>query len=300
MILFMGSLHSYNHKYSINRIFVFSILLNLFFVILEAAVGIAEGALSLLSDAGHNLGDVFSLLLALIAFRLVDVPPSHRFTYGYKKITVLIALLNALILLLAVGVIVWEAVGKIISPMPVNGDAVSWTAAIGIFVNGLTAWMLMRGSKGDINIRSAFLHMVADTLVSVGVLVSGIAISLTGYYIIDPLVSMSVAVVILFSMWRVLSESLRLSIDGIPSGIDYDRVKQLLEDDDCVVSVHHIHIWAISTNETALTAHVAVLRLDDFELVKGRIKMRLAYVGIAHCTLEPEIYSATCSDVDCR
>ena len=170
-----------------------------------------------MSDAGHNLGDVFSLLLALIAFKLSATKPNERFTYGYRKGSVLISLLNAIILLVAVGAILLESIHKFANPAPVDGSAIAWTAAAGIVVNGFTAYLLMRHQKNDINTRGAFLHMAADTLVSVGVVISGIVISLTGWTVIDPIVSIIIAVVILVSTWQLLSESVRMSIDAVPS-----------------------------------------------------------------------------------
>ena len=175
--------HTHGHEHrigSLNGIFIVSIVLNLLFVVVEAAVGFHENSLGLLSDAGHNLGDVFSLLLALLAFKLAKIHSTKRFTYGYRKSTVLVSLLNAIILLAAVGAIILESIHKFNDPVPVNGAAVSWTAGAGILVNGLTAWLLMKSQKDDLNVRGAFLHMAADTLVSVGVVISGIAISLTG------------------------------------------------------------------------------------------------------------------------
>ncbi|MBR6015662.1 MAG: cation transporter, partial [Prevotella sp.] len=180
--------HSHGHHHhhvekltSLNGIFIFSIVLNLLFVIIEAVIGLVEGSLSLLSDAGHNLSDVFSLVLVLVAFQLAKVHANSRFTYGYKKSTVLISLLNAIILLVAVGAIIIESIHKFYEPTEVNGVAISWTAGIGIVINGLTAFLLLRGQKNDLNVRGAFLHMVADTLVSVGVVISGIIIAVTGW-----------------------------------------------------------------------------------------------------------------------
>ena len=216
--------HSHGHHHhhvekltSLNGIFIFSIVLNLLFVIIEAVIGLVEGSLSLLSDAGHNLSDVFSLVLVLVAFQLAKVHANSRFTYGYKKSTVLISLLNAIILLVAVGAIIIESIHKFYEPTEVNGVAISWTAGIGIVINGLTAFLLLRGQKNDLNVRGAFLHMVADTLVSVGVVVSGIIIATTGWTIVDPIVSLIIAAVILVSTWNLLSGSLRLSLDAMES-----------------------------------------------------------------------------------
>lgn len=292
--------HGHIHQIkSLDSVFVISIVLNLLFVIIEAAVGFTQNSLGLLSDAGHNLGDVFSLLLALIAFRLAKVHVSKKYTYGYKKSTVLISLLNAIILLVAVGAIVLESIHKFSSPEAVNGAAVSWTAGVGIVINGLTAWLLMRSRKEDLNVKGAFLHMAADTLVSIGVVISGLVMMFTGFYLIDPIISLVIAVVILISTWRLLSQSVRLSLDGIPDSIDFDKVKETVESDKDVVGVHHIHIWAISTTETAFTAHLVLAHGADMEEVKDRTRHRLARLGITHATLELEYEGTRCNCADC-
>ena len=212
--------HGHHHGHagkltSLNGIFVFSIVLNLLYVIVEALVGFFQNSLSLLSDAGHNLSDVFSLLLVLIAFKLAKVHASKQYTYGYKKSSVLISLVNAILLLVAIGGILIESYHKFYEPAEINGAVVSWTAGVGILINGLTVVLLMKGQKNDMNVRGAFLHMVADTLVSVGVVISGIIISFTGWYVIDPIVSIIIAIVILISTWELLTGSLRLLVDGI-------------------------------------------------------------------------------------
>lgn len=283
-----------------SAIFIFAIALNLIFVAVEAVVGLVENSLSLLSDAGHNLSDVFSLILVLIGFGLSKVHSTKRYTYGLKKSTVLISLLNAIILLVAVGAIVIESIHKFNAPVEVNGAAVSWTAFVGIIINGLTVLMLMRGQKNDINIRGAFLHMVADTLVSAGVVVSGIAISLTGWNVIDPIVSLIIAAVILVSTWHLLSESLKLSLDGTPEGIDIDSIVATMSACEGVKDVHHVHVWAISTTRNALTGHVVVGDIGTMESVKHEIKHRLAEAGIAHATLEIETPECHCHEHECE
>ena len=268
-------------------------------MLIEAGVGLWQDSLSLLSDAGHNLSDVFSLVLVLIAFRLAKVQRNERFTYGYRKSTVLISLLNAVILLVAVGAIVIESIHKFSEPTEVNGIAVSWTAGVGILINGATALLLMRSQKSDLNVRGAFLHMAADTLVSVGVVISGIVIHYTGWTIIDPIVSLIIAAVILISTWELLSDSLRLAVDGIPDGVDLQEIEQLLVEDEHVKDTHHIHVWAISTTETALTAHVVVDDLSYWPEVSERLKHELSEHGIAHATLEPETPDKHCHDREC-
>ena len=303
----MAHTHSHEHHHhveqltSLNGVFILSIILNLLFVLVEAGVGIGTGSLGLLSDAGHNLSDVFSLLLALIAFRLAASHATKRFTYGYRKSSVLISLLNAIILLVAVGVILVESVHKLtdISSIELSGSAISWTAGIGILVNGFTAWLLMRQQAHDVNTRGAFLHMLADTLVSVGVVISGIVISLTGWNWIDPVIGILIAIIILISTWKLLAESLRLSIDAVPESIDPDDIVEEMKEVSGVTDVHHLHIWPISTTEVALTAHVV---LDDLQAMTDTVpalKKKLKDHGIGHSTLEVETPDSPCEEHDC-
>lgn len=297
--------HNHHHHHnehsisSLNSVFVVAIILNALFVVVEMVVGLYYSSIGLISDAGHNLSDVFSLLLALLAFRLALLPPSKKFTYGYKKSTVLISLVNAVILLVAVGAIVVESVRKIIDPQPVYGAAISWTAAVGIIVNGVTTVMLMRSQKNDLNVRGAFLHMLADTLVSVGVLVSGIIISFTGFYMIDPLIGLAVSAVILISTWKLLSQSVRLTIDGTPEDIDVDDIISDLKQLPGIADVHHVHIWAISTSENAITAHLVLRPGADLEAAKQSARELLKNAGIIHCTLETEFEGTECSCTRC-
>ena len=294
--------HGHHHHVipnSLNGIFIFCIALNLLFVGVEAFVGWTQNSLSLLSDAGHNLSDVFSLVLVLIAFQLAKVRSGAHYTYGLKKSTVLISLLNAVLLLVAVGGIVYESALKFNEPVDVNGVAVSWTAGIGILINGLTVVLLMRGQKNDINVRGAFLHMLADTLVSVGVVVSGVIIALTGWNVVDPIVSLIIAFIILWSTWSLLTASLRLIVDGTPEGIEPDEIQQLMAAEEHVDEVHHLHVWAISTTDNALTAHIVVKNIANMEEVKGRLKALLKEKGIGHSTLEFETAENPCHEHCC-
>ena len=212
---------------SLNRAFIIGITLNIVYVLAEAIAGFGFHSLGLLSDAGHNLSDVVSLVLALIAFKLSDSLATRKFTYGYKKSTILISLLNALILGVAVVLIVVESVRKIIHPEPIQGEVISIVAAIGVVINGITAWLFMKDQKRDLNVKGAYLHMLADTLVSIGVVVSGILIYFTGWYIVDPIIGLVVAVVIIFASWELLRDSIRLSLDGVPMHVNYDQVVSL-------------------------------------------------------------------------
>ena len=296
--------HHHHHHHSapaqsLSGIFILSIILNGLFVLIEAGVGLWQNSLSLLSDAGHNLSDVFSLVLVLVAFRLAKVKSNEHYTYGYRKSTVLISLLNAVILLVAVGAIVIESIHKFSEPTDVNGIAVSWTAGVGIIINGATALMLMRGQKNDLNVRGAFLHMAADTLVSIGVVISGIVIAYTSWTVIDPIVSLVIAGVILISTWELLSDSLRLAVDGIPDGVNLKEVEQILTEEEHVKEVHHIHVWAISTTETALTAHVVIDDLNSWPEVSEHLKHELSEHSITHATLEPETENCHCHNREC-
>ncbi|MDR0982898.1 MAG: cation diffusion facilitator family transporter [Culturomica sp.] len=296
--------HSHNQSIqfdSLNRAFVVGIVLNFLFVLIEFGSGIWLDSLALISDAGHNLSDVISLIVALWAFRLMKKKPNEHFTYGYKKSSILASLFNACVLLIAVGFIIAESVKKLNAPEPVEGDMIALVAGAGIVINALTALLLMRYRKKDLNVKGAYLHMVADTLVSVGVVISGIIIGETGWYVIDPLIGIVIGVVILVSTIGLLLSSLRLSLDGVPVGIDATEIKELmLDEDERIVDIHHIHIWAISTTENALTAHVVVKSADDMEDVKCGIKHLLLHHQISHTTLEFEIEGdVKCDENEC-
>ena len=295
--------HHHHHEMAVDNkkmrtILWTAILLNLLFVGVEAGVGVWQNSLSLLSDAGHNLSDVFSLVLVVVGLHLVQVHSNEHYTYGYKKSTILISLANAILLLVAVGVIIAESVHKLREPAAIDGAVISWTAGIGILINGLTTLLLMRGQKNDINIRGAFLHMAADTLVSIGVVISGIVIKHTGWFIIDPIISILIAIVILVSTWELLRDSMRLALDGVPEGIEVDEVAQIMSAVDHVTDVHHLHVWAMSTTENALTAHVVVDDEHTATKVRKALKEALRTKGISHATIEIESGN-DCCDKDC-
>ena len=271
---------------SIVRIFVYCVILNLLFVVIEAIVGLYYNSVGLLSDAGHNLSDVFSLLLVLLAFRIAKSDRNEHFTYGYKKGTILISLINTLILFVAVGVIFLESIYRLKNPTPISGAVISWTACIGILVNGITTLLLMKGRESDLNMKGAFLHMLTDTLVSVGVVFSGIIISIKNWLWVDPIISMIIAFVILFSTIRLLKDSLCLSLDGVPSSIDMAAIKEVLDSTPTISGWHHLHVWAISTTDIAATFHVVLKDLHQITQVKNDLKQRLKTKGINHCTIE--------------
>lgn len=298
----MSHEHSHQHSHtinaeSLNKAFIIGIVLNLAFVVIEFAAGFWFDSLALLSDAGHNLSDVVSLVLALLAFRLAKVKANERYTYGYKKSTILVSLLNAVILLVAVGAIVIESIHKLSNPVVVPGGAIAWVAGVGVLINAFTAFLFMKDKEKDLNVKGAYLHMAADALVSVGVLVAGIVISRTGWYIIDPIIGLIVAVVILISTWNLLHDSLRLTLDGVPTSIDSQKVVEAIRALPGVDDVHHIHIWAISTTENALTAHIVLKQPEGMQEVKHLIRHRLEDFGIGHATLEFEVPGEHCEAV---
>ena len=298
----MSHEHSHQHSHainaeSLNKAFIIGIVLNLAFVVIEFAAGFWFDSLALLSDAGHNLSDVVSLVLALLAFRLAKVKANERYTYGYKKSTILVSLLNAVILLVAVGAIVIESIHKLNNPAVVPGGAIAWVAGVGVLINAFTAFLFMKDKEKDLNVKGAYLHMAADALVSVGVLVAGIVISRTGWYIIDLIIGLIVAVVILISTWNLLHDSLRLTLDGVPTSIDSQKVVKAIRALPGVDDVHHIHIWAISTTENALTAHIVLKQPEGMQEVKHLIRHRLEDFGIGHATLEFEVPGEHCEAV---
>ncbi|MDL2255570.1 cation diffusion facilitator family transporter [Parabacteroides sp. OttesenSCG-928-G06] len=288
--------HHHHEVTSLNRAFIIGISLNIAFVLAEFAAGFWYESLGLLSDAGHNLSDVASLILAMLAFRLAKVNPTPKYTYGLKKSTILVSLLNAVILLVAVGIIISESVEKFFHPQPVEGGAIAWVAGIGVVINGITAWLFMKDKDKDLNVKGAYLHMAADALVSVGVVISGIVIIYTGWYIVDPIIGIVIAGVIVYSTWGLLRDSLRLSLDGVPAGTDVGKVEKAIRSVEGVKDLHHLHIWGISTTETALTVHIVIENTDRMQEIKEEIKHELLHVGVQHVTLEFELTSAPCHD----
>src|SRR5450432_1450714 len=281
----------------VNTAFIVGIILNLAFVIIEAVTGLIIHSLSLLSDAGHNLADVASLGLSLFAFRMMKVKSNTTYTYGYKKTTVLVALLNGGILLVSIGAILYESIHRLILPEPLPGKTISIVAAIGIIINTVTALLFFRDKENDLNIKGAFLHLMSDAVVSAALVVGGIIIFYTKWYWIDPLMGILVAVVIVFSTWRLLRDSLRLSLDAVPQGIDLRAVETAIEKIEGVRDFHYIHIWALSTTENALTGHVVLKReigMEEQEKIKKNIKHELLHLKIQHATLETETETLSC------
>jgi cobalt-zinc-cadmium efflux system protein len=280
--------HSHAPK-DFGRAFAIGIALNLGFVVVEAVFGLLANSTALLADAGHNLSDVIGLVIAWGASILAKRPATERFTYGLRGTSVLAALANAILLIFACGAIAWEAIWRFANPEPVASATIIIVAGCGILVNGFTAWLFMSGRKGDLNIRGAYLHMAADAGVSLGVVIAGAAIMLTGWLWLDPMTSLVIVAVILWSTWGLLRDSVNLALAAVPSHIELAKVKSCLEGLPGVERVHHVHVWAMSTNEVALTAHL-VMRdgypgNDFFKRAAHELHDRF---GIAHPTLQIE------------
>jgi cobalt-zinc-cadmium efflux system protein len=293
--------HGHSRGDAHGRAFAIGITLNLGFVAVEALYGFLADSMALLSDAGHNLSDVLGLAIAWGAALLARRQPSDRFTYGLRPSSILAALFNALLLLVAVGGIVLESIQRVIEPQPVAALTVMVVAGIGILVNGFTAFLFMSGSHEDLNIRGAFLHMVADTAVSLGVVLAGALMLWTGQTWIDPVISLVIAAVIVWGTWDLLRQSLALSLQGVPRGVDISEVRAALGALPGVAQVHHLHVWALSTTETALTGHLVMPggHPGDRFLAEAQRELKRRF-GIGHATLQIELEEplhpeATCS-----
>ncbi|MDO3627383.1 cation diffusion facilitator family transporter [Mucilaginibacter sp. BT774] len=301
-----GHGHHHHHDHTpkldhLNSAFIIGIVLNSAFVVLEVIAGLWSHSLSLLTDAGHNLSDVAGLALALLAFKLSKVNANQDYTYGYKRSTIIVSFFNALVLFIAVGFIGYEAVMRFIHPETIAGGTMAWVAFAGIGINGFTAWLFVKGKDTDLNVKGAYLHMAVDAIVSFGVVISGMIIYFTHLYWIDSVVSLIVAIVILRGTWSLLIDSLRLEMDGVPKEMDLEKIKQELMKAKGVVDVHHIHVWALSTTENALTAHLVIDQnsVSSFDTIKHDLRHRLEHLSISHSTFEPEFSDEKCLHVDC-
>lgn len=293
----MGSGHTHDHgpgghghaPADFGNAFAIGVVLNTAFVIIEASYGFWSGSMALVADAGHNLSDVLSLLLAWGASILAKRAPSQRFTYGLKSSTILAAMANAGLLLVALGAILFETLNRLSDPAPVAGMTMVIVAGIGIAINTGTAMLFMRGRKDDLNIRGAFLHMAADALVSVGVVIAGIAILMTGALWIDPVTSLAIVAIIAWGTWGLLKDSIKMGLLAVPEGIEESSVRNYLTGLPGVVAVHDLHIWAMSTTETALTAHLVVPGGTAGDIFLNDISEHLAHdFRIGHSTIQIE------------
>ena len=287
-----GHSHGHSHAPTINKsnkkVFLIGIGLNMLFVLAEVIAGFVYNSMALLTDAGHNLSDVANLIVSLVAFWIARRQSNAVYTYGFKKTTILAALVNAVVLLIAIGILGYEAFTRLFKPEPVEGGVVAWVAAIGIVVNSVSAFLFFR-QKHELNARAAYLHLLADALVSLGVVIGGIVISYTHLYWLDPAIGLAIMVVILFSTWGLLRDSFRMSIDAVPAGIALDEIKNVITSVDHVQHVHHVHVWPLSTTENALTAHVVIdekLSFDEKLKVVAQIKHELEHHNIHHSTIE--------------
>ena len=283
--------HDHSHHpipANLTNAFIIGIALNVIFVLLEAGAGLWQHSLALLSDAGHNLSDVISLALALVAIKVSEKKPNDRYTFGYSKSTTLVSLFNAILLMVAVGAIGWEAINRIGQVQPISGKWITIVSLVGIFINTVTALLFLKDKDHDLNVKGAYLHMAADALVSLGVVISGIIIIYTGWYWIDSVMSLVIILVIIAGTWGLLKESLRLSLDGVPRGIDLGAIREYLQNVKGVQEVHDLHVWALSTTDTSLTAHL-VLTEDQQENLLPLIHDELFHkFNIAHATIQME------------
>ena len=306
----MGAAHSHRHGHghhhghghdhgpaNYNRAFAIGIVLNSAFVVVEAAFGLLSGSMALVADAGHNLSDVLSLLLAWGASWLAQQAPGPRYTYGYKSSTILAALANAALLLVAMGAILFETINRLQSPAPVEGVTMIWVAGVGIVINTGTALMFLRGRKHDLNIRGAFLHMAADALVSVGVVIAGIAILYTAAVWIDAFTTLLILAVIGWGTWGLLKDSVKMALHAVPENIDEAEVRAYLGSLAGVSQLHDLHIWPMSTTETALTAHLVMPGGHPGDALLREIARTLEQrFSIEHTTLQVETGSEECPE----
>jgi cobalt-zinc-cadmium efflux system protein len=294
-----GHSHGVGHVHApanFGRAFAIAAALNMALVVAQVFYGIAANSVALLADAGHNFGDVLGLLLAWAAHNVGQMAPTKRYTYGFRSASILSALLNGLILMLATGAIAWEAIGRFREPGEVEGTTVMIVAAAGIVVNGASAWLLLSGRKGDLNIRGAFLHLLGDAGISVGVIAAGAVIHFTHWYWVDPAASLVISGFIVWATWGLLRQSATLSLAGVPEGVDRTKVETLLQNRPGVTQVHDLHIWAMSTTETALTCHLEMPEghPGDAFLMETCRELETQF-GIGHSTLQIETdHGAAC------
>jgi cobalt-zinc-cadmium efflux system protein len=287
----------HTHQTTHGKAFAIGIGLNVIFVVVEVVYGYLSNSSALLADAGHNFSDVFSLIFAWSAASLATKRPTERFTYGLRKTTILVSVLNAVLLFIASGAILIHAIGKLKDGEAVEGDTIIWVAAVGIVINTVTALLFMKGQKEDLNIRGAFLHMAADAAVSLGVVVAGLLVKYTGLSWIDPITSFIIVIVIVWSTWRLFRDSLNLALDAVPKDIDLAEVKSFLETREGVVDVHDLHIWGMSTTKSALTAHLVMPDgYNDQFLMDLRQSLNEKF-KIAHTTIQVE---KSFKDEDCH
>ena len=294
--------HHHHHESlpmtSLNRAFVIGIIINSLYVIIELGSGFMYNSLSLVSDAGHNLSDVAALGLSLLAFRLVKVKATDKFTYGYRKSTILVSLINSVVLFIVIGGIISESIARLHHPVVVQGEPVSIVAGIGIIINAVSAMLFFRNKEHDLNAKGAYLHLMSDAAVSLGVVISGVLMAVFHFYWLDMVMSLLIVVVIFYSTWKLFRDSLSLTLDGVPKGVNMANVVDKMKSIDGVTNVHHVHVWAMSTTQNALTAHVVIrcTTLEQQAELKHSIKAQLATANVHHATLEFETEEEQCKD----
>lgn len=285
---------------NINRAFIIGIIINALYVLIEFSAGLYYDSLSLISDAGHNLSDVAALALALLAFRLAKVKASDKFTYGYRKSTILVSLVNSVVLFIVIGGILWESIHRIHNTVILQGSAISIIAGIGIVINAVSAFLFFSVKENDLNIKGAYLHLMADAAVSLGVVISGVFISVFQVYWLDMVMSLIIVAAIFYSTWKLFKDSLSLTLDGVPSNIEIKNVISEIKNVEGVLGVHHLHVWAMSTTQNAMTAHILVkcnTEMLQLNRIKKGIKHELEHLNIQHATLEFETEDENCIDL---
>jgi cobalt-zinc-cadmium efflux system protein len=280
--------HTHKHDIKLSTAFKLGITINILFVIAEVIAGYVSNSMALVSDAGHNLSDVLALVFSWIAVILSQKQPTLKFTYGFRRSTILVALFNTILLLLAVGFIIYETVQRLHYPLKINTNSMMIVATIGIVVNAFTAWLFMKGREKDLNIRSAFTHFVADALVSFGVVVAGILMSMTGIQWIDSLMSFAIIAVILYGSYSLLIDSLNLALDAVPENIKIDLVRDYLANLREVTGVHDLHIWSVGTTDAALTVHLTTSVQTNVTFISSIQHHLHEQFGIEHTTIQVE------------
>lgn len=282
--------HDHHAPQKINQAFKIGIVINLLFVLIEGGVGFFSNSLSLIADAGHNLSDVLGLVVSWVALLLSQRQRDQFRTYGYKRSSILAALFNALFLMAAVGGIILEAIQRLANPQPVAENSVMIVAGIGIIINGLTALLFMKDQHHDLNVKGAFLHMAADTLVSVGVVIAALIIKFTDWFWLDPVISLVIALVIFIGTWGLLKDSLNLSLDAVPKSIDLAEVERYLRAQPTVKDLHDLHVWALSTTDNALTVHICRDTLsDNNQFLQALDHGLMERFGLNHNTIQIEL-----------
>jgi cobalt-zinc-cadmium efflux system protein len=286
---------------SLNKAFIIGIAINLLYVVIEFGAGLYYDSLALISDAGHNLTDVASLALALLAFRLAKVKSNDKFTYGYRKSTILVSLINSVVLFVAIGGILWESFSRLHNPVVVQGLPISVVAGIGIVINAISAILFFKDKDSDLNVKGVYLHLMADAVVSLGVVISGVLMYFFHLYWLDLVLSLVIVLVIFYSTWNLFKDSLLLTLDGVPRGIKLDDVVAEMLEVEGVLDVHHLHVWAMSTTQNAMTAHILISPdsgLEKQKRIKNEVKHELEHVNIHHATLEFETENENCKDIN--